>query len=112
MNIVFNDKQKLLDARAIQKADSRARASFAKFGDNVQAIEIAVVDTNGPRGGIDKECRVHVQLRKLNNVSVTVKDESLSKAISSAIDRAARSVARTLDRRAMQGNGRLSRLNY
>lgn len=112
MQIVVNDRQKLLGQGSVEKAESRAHASFAKFGYKVKSIEITVQDVNGPRGGIDKECRVLVKLRKLRDVVVTVKDESLSKAVPGAINRAARSVARQLDRRAIRDGGGLSKFGF
>ena len=99
MEVVVNDQQKLLREAAINRAKSRVNASFAKFGDQVKSIVITVEDVNGPRGGIDKACRVLVKLRKLNDVVVTAKDETVARAIPGAIDRASRSVARLLDRR-------------
>ena len=112
MEIVVVDKQKLLSDAAIQKAESRAHAAFAKFGFNVISVNISVIDVNGPRGGVDKECRVVVNLRKMKDLAVTVQDESLSKALPSAINRAARSVGRLLDRRSIYDSGRLSRFSF
>ena len=99
MEIVVNDRQKLLSADAVNRAQSRASASFAKFSDQVKSVVITVEDVNGPKGGVDKKCRILVKLRKMNDVVVNVKDEGFIKAIPGAIDRAARSVARLLDRR-------------
>ena len=112
MEIQVNDKQKLLSQDAISKARSRVSASFAKFSDCVQSIDITVLDVNGPRGGVDKECRVLVKLRKMNNVAVTVRDDSLKRAVSSGIDRASRSVRRTIDRRSRPNDNRLGRLGF
>ena len=109
MEVLFNDKQKLLGTLAISKAEKRATAAFAKFGFNVKIVEITVQDINGPRGGVDKECRVLVKLKKMKDVAIHLKDESLSKAVNKAIDRAARAVARQLDRRAIRDGGGLSR---
>lgn len=108
MEIVVIDRQKLLHSDAIKRTESKASAAFAKFGDNVMSIDISVQDVNGPRGGVDKECRVMVKLKRLNDFVVAVKDDSLSKAISHAISRAARSIARQLDRRSIRDGGRLS----
>ena len=106
MEIFINDKKNLLHRGAISKAESRANASFSKYGYDVKSVEISVQDANGPRGGIDKVCRVLMRLRKKGDVSVTVKDRSLSKAINNAIQRAARSVGRTLDRRVSRDSNR------
>ncbi|MFK7770444.1 MAG: hypothetical protein AB8B55_24755 [Mariniblastus sp.] len=66
MKILVNDKQKLLGAPAISRTESKAITSFARFDDIVKAVDISVQDVNGPRGGIDKECRVLVKLKKVN----------------------------------------------
>ncbi len=112
MVIVVNDKQKLLSSTAINKAEKKAHAAFAKFGSNVKALEITVHDVNGPRGGVDKQCQVLVKLHKSKDIAVNVIDESLSRAIPSAINRASRSVARQLELRSMRGGGRVSRLSF
>lgn len=45
----------------------RARRRFAfalrRFEDRVRSLVVRVTDVNGPRGGIDKRCRVTVQLQ-------------------------------------------------
>lgn len=112
MKIIVNDKQNLLSSRAVESAESRANASFAKFGYNVKTIEITVQDINGPKGGVDKRCQILVRLKKMKDVAVTVQDESLSKAIPNAISRAARSVRRILDRRSIREGGRLAKLGF
>ena len=99
MDILINDKRKLLAHLGTEKITSKATAAFAKFGHRVRQIVIHVSDANGPKGGVDKQCNVVVKLRKLNGVAVSVKDESLSKAISAGIRRAARSVNRQIERR-------------
>ena len=111
MEIAVIDKQKLLSAEAANRAEARANASFAKFGYNIKSVRITVQDANGPRGGVDKECRVLVTLPKMKDITVIAKDESLSKAIPGAINRAARSVSRLLDRRAMRDGSGVSKLS-
>lgn len=110
MKIVVNDRQGLLSQNAIQKAKSKAIASFAKFGQTVKSIEITVQDVNGPRGGLDKHCLVLVKLLKMRDVSTSADDVTLSKAIPAAVDRAARSVKRSIGRRAVRTGSRLLRV--
>lgn len=98
MKIAINDKQKLLSSVAIQRAEKKVLTAFSKFGINVKELELTVQDINGPKGGIDKKCRIHVKLRKANDILVNVMDVSLSRAISGAIVRSARSVARHIGR--------------
>ena len=52
--------------RANIKRESERRLEFAtrRFRDNVREIGVAFRDVNGPRGGVDKQCRVIAMLRR------------------------------------------------
>ena len=56
-------------------------------------------DLNGPRGGLDKQCRVTVTLSPSGRVMVEATDANLHSAIDRAADRLERSVTRELERR-------------
>lgn len=78
---------------------ARRRFEFAlgRFNGRVRSVAIRIVDLNGPRGGIDKRCRVTVQLiatkRKL---VIEDTDADAAIAIDRVADRTARSVARAV----------------
>lgn len=99
MQVTINDRHRLLSQLAADRAVARVRAAFAKFGHHVKSVSITIEDVNGPRGGNDKECRVLVAVKKLNDVVVTANNQTISKALPGAIDRAARSVGRQLAKR-------------
>ena len=112
MEIRLNDKRALVAANAVDRTNSKVNSAFAKFGYKVQRVDLYVDDVNGPKGGIDKECRVVVKLKKMEDVFVTAKDESLSKAISQAIKRAARTVARQIQKRSIRDGDRHSNFSF
>ena len=62
-------------------------------------IDISLVDINGPKGGIDKECRATVRLPGLSAIHVTETSETVYQAIDSTRDRLEKAVKRTLARR-------------
>lgn len=62
-------------------------------------IDISLVDTNGPKGGVDKECRVTVRLPGLSAIHVTEAAETLHQAIDASRDRMENTLKRTLERR-------------
>lgn len=71
-----------------------------RFADDEAAeIDISLVDTNGPKGGVDKECRVTVRLPGLSSVHVTESAESLFPAIDASRDRLETSIKRMLGKR-------------
>jgi uncharacterized protein (UPF0212 family) len=102
MKIKVNNKQKQLSQDAVQLAIEKIEVGFNKFGADVISVELAAEDINGPRGGVDKECRLLVRLRKMEDAVATVREVSFAKAISLAINRAQRSVKRKIQRRSLR----------
>ena len=67
--------------------------------DEASEIDISLVDINGPKGGVDKECRVTVRLPGLSAIHVTQTSETLHQAVDAARDRMETTLKRTLERR-------------
>jgi putative sigma-54 modulation protein len=87
--------------------DEHLVSHIERFADDEAAeIDISLVDTNGPKGGVDKECRVTVRLPGLSAVHVTETADSLFPAIDASRDRLEKTLKRTLERRRdVQTNG-------
>jgi putative sigma-54 modulation protein len=76
--------------------------ALGRFGERVDRVRICMLDINGPRGGIDKCCRITVQLRPSGMVYLEETGADLYAALNRAVGRAGRAVGRRLhhDRRA------------
>lgn len=75
-------------------------AHIEKLADDEAAeIDISLVDNNGPKGGMDKDCRVTVRLPGLSAIHVTETSETVHQSIDAARDRIEKAVKRTLERR-------------
>lgn len=70
-----------------------------KFSPAVVRTSVRVEDVNGPRGGMDKRCRIKVVLRGLPSVVVEEHHASLQSAIDGALIQMERTVRRATDRR-------------
>jgi hypothetical protein len=83
---------------------------LGKFGAAIERVSVRVRDINGPRGGIDKICRVKVVLSRLPSVVVEQRDAAKQAAIDAALARTEQAVRRSLQRERMSPlHGRGSR---
>lgn len=78
--------------------ERRIHFALGRFVERVDRVHVRLVDENGPKGGVDKTCRVHVRLFGLPSVIVEQEDADLHAAIDRSADRVGRTVARKLGR--------------
>jgi len=87
----------------------RLRFALTSGANHIQRVMVRLSDINGPRGGQDKRCHIQVVLKGMPDVVTDDTESNLYAAISRAIGRANRSVARRLRRRqTLRRNGGLS----
>jgi ribosome-associated translation inhibitor RaiA len=79
--------------------ERRMAFALGRFGGRISAVTVWLSDVNGPRGGVDKACRVQVALTAGPAVRVEHRDADLYAAVARAADRIGRAVARDLARR-------------
>ena len=79
--------------------ERRLRFVLSRFGDRIGRVTVYLADLNGPRGGIDKRCRIVVRLLRSGQVFVEDTDSDLEAVVDRAADRVAQSVRRQLERR-------------
>jgi hypothetical protein len=98
MLISITDRSALDEGDLRQFAERRLLFALARFDSRVSEVEVVVEDLNGPRGGIDKACRITAKLHRSNDVTISDRDEDLFRCISRAADRVGRAVARAIAR--------------
>lgn len=84
----------------------RLGMKLGKFAQDIERVSVRVVDVNGPRGGIDKLCRVKVTLSGLPSLVVEKQHHAAHAAIDNALESTARKVRRTLGRRTTESRER------
>lgn len=66
---------------------------------SIRAVDVMIVDTNGPKGGDDKQCRIRVRELSSSEIVITQVGADVMATVSVAAERAGRAVARSLARR-------------
>lgn len=65
---------------------------------SIQTLKVRITDQNGPKGGIDKHCQIHLTMPGLPAVVVTEKGSDIAAMVDQAAQRAALVVDRLLSR--------------
>jgi len=73
-------------------------AKLVKHDRRITGVVVRFEDRNGPKGGVDKVCRVEVLLAHLGPVVVEEVDDDLRAAIDIAADRVEKATLRALER--------------
>jgi ribosomal subunit interface protein len=77
----------------------RLRLALAHTRHRVRHVTVRLRDLNGPRGGVDKQCGIHVAIDGVGDVVAAEKDSDLYAAIARAAERIGRGVKRRLSQR-------------
>lgn len=74
-------------------------AAFRRVSTRIRAVSLFLKDTNGPRGGVDKNCQIAVQLHRGGTIRCGRTDADLITAVNLATDHVTHAVVRRLERR-------------
>jgi ribosomal subunit interface protein len=96
----FDIRAKALDITGELREYVARRLSFAlgRHADHVRRIDIALEDVNGPRGGVDKACRIHVTLDGAGSLHVRELQADVHTAVDRSADRIGHLIAQKLTR--------------
>jgi hypothetical protein len=99
MELRISDDGLVLTADQREFCERRLRFALSRFALRIERVEAVFTDVNGPKGGRDVLCCLQVGLRGAQDVLVRDAGESVEAVMAGAADRAARTVARRLQRR-------------
>lgn len=73
--------------------------SLHRFSHRLKRVCLYIEDTNGPRGGEDKQCRCVLHLRRMQPVVIRDQDNNLLSLLHRVANRATHALSRDADRR-------------
>lgn len=80
------------------QAERRLRFALGSLSGQVRSVSMLLDDQNGPRGGVDKRCKLRVVLDAQPAVVIEHLESDVYVAIDRASERASRALARRLQR--------------
>jgi len=78
--------------------EHKLKSSLSSCQDRLQRVVVRLKDTNGPRGGVDKQCHVHVVVPGMSDVIIEDTENNMYAAIDRATDRASLVVNKKVSR--------------
>ena len=74
------------------------QTSLERFQHRLKQVYLYIEDVNGPRGGIDKQCRCVLHLRRMPPVVIQDQDDDMNALIYRVANRAAYALSQKTDR--------------
>lgn len=99
MNIDIQANGLTLTTGLRQHIRQRLFNAFKSTHQHLRKITVRLMDINGPRGGQDKQCRIHIGMIGGQDVVIENTDAQLHTAIEDAANRAQHTLARRIQKR-------------
>jgi putative sigma-54 modulation protein len=108
MTVQFSDKSASRWVR--ENLATIVRSSIVKFQDRVQNVSLVIEDINGPKGGVDKECRCIVRLKRMKPIVIRDRDANVGSLVRRVAERASYALGQKIqETRTKSRRGRTAR---
>jgi len=101
-------KDVAIGERSKKRFERRLEFALGRFGSSIRSVDLTLEDENGPRGGVDKSCRIVVKMLQGEDVVVKGRGDDPLALVDRTAERAGRAVARALDLRRRRTGARAS----
>ena len=97
MKLTMTDQNGTLNSELAVLIQRQIGYALSRFEPRIREVNVRLSDLNGPKGGIDKHCRIMVRFRGGGSVLAEVVDVAFEPVIHRTVDRIARRVQRHCD---------------
>lgn len=98
MRTIIHSKDIEVDDVLREHIERRTLMSFSRLSERIARVEIYLSDLNGPRGGVDKHCKIEVHLTNLPLAVLDDLDSDVIRLVDRALARTTRLVSKRLER--------------
>ena len=96
MNITTSAQDFAMSVAIDELARTQLRSALQLFSDDALAVDIFMKDSNGPKGGVDKQALIRIRLHNRQVIALETRHENLYAAIKRGSTRSRRVVRRQL----------------
>ncbi|MBC7730582.1 MAG: HPF/RaiA family ribosome-associated protein [Bacteriovorax sp.] len=96
MQIDIRPSNLALEPQHAERIVRRAGFALSRLASRIRRVEVRFADVNGPRGGVDKRCRVLLHLDRGDPMLVEERGSDLLALIDRVMDRVGRAVHKRL----------------
>ena len=97
MQLDIRGRNMRLTPALLDHIERRLRFAVGRFTTRLGRVAVRIDDLNGPRGGVDKRCHIHLELAG-RTLSIDEVDADLYVAVARAAERAGRATERAIAR--------------
>jgi putative sigma-54 modulation protein len=99
VKFIFRSLGVYVPDEVITTAERKFTKTLRHSAKSVEQILLTVIDTNGPKGGVDKLCRVTVFLAHSGRLTLEERDVNVSAGLARLAERTSLSISRAIERR-------------
>ena len=99
MRMMIRSLSAKLPETIVENIERLLQSALSRFESRIGSIQLTMRDINGPRGGVDQQCRLMVHLNDGTEFTISEVQTSLFAAVARVADRVAHTVMRRLKRR-------------
>jgi putative sigma-54 modulation protein len=82
-----------------EQVERQMNFALGQFKTWISGVSVQLEDVNGPKGGVDKRCRVLVSMKGGKTLKIEDLDADITTAVNRAADRVGQVVSREVDKR-------------
>lgn len=99
MEVEIRSQNLHVDKATETHVELRMQYALEQFNSWITRVSVHLEDVNGPRRGVDKQCRILVNLKGGKTIKIEDLDVDIIAAVNRAADRVGQAVSREVDRR-------------
>ncbi len=99
MYLEVNNNQAGMDEEATLRAERLLRFSLSRFNGTVSRVTVTFSDMNGPKGGLDKRCRMSAKMKGAGQLLAENDGHDCIEALSRCLDTLVRAIRRAVEMR-------------